>query len=390
MSQIRAAFSTVASSASPASLRFLILGAGMQGRVIAENLAARSHTKEVVLADLKQPAGTVRLPDKCRFQSLDALDKNAVKSIGEKADVAVLCLPGGIALKALENLILARVPTVDVSFTPESPLVLDEKARAAGIPVVVDCGVAPGLCHMLAAKAHHELGGLDSLSILVGGIPLNPPPGFHHAIYFNARDLLDEYIRPARMRRSSIDVAPNPLQETRYLFDDAEVGPLEGFISDGLRTLLPSFPDVPNMSEITLRVPGHLDTMDTLHSLHMLDGDRMTDVLAAHFVDKFPGDSYPDRLLMEIWAEKAGHQRKYRLHDIRPSNAPGTATAMARSTGFTTAAAAVLLARKKFTTPGTHPPEVLGRDSTCMNDLIADLAERGVTVHEKSLLRMRS
>ena len=62
------------------------------------------------------------------------------------------------------------------------------------------------------------------------------------------------------------------------------------------------------------------------------------------------------------------------------------ATAMSRTTGFTTAAVAMLLARKQFAEPGVHPPERLGSDPDLTREIIQDLNERGIKVCDTTLV----
>jgi len=293
-------------------------------------------------------------------------------------------VPSVIARRALANLIETGVPTVDISFTPEPPLDLFRRARRSRVPVVLDCGLAPGLSHILAAAAHRELGGLDSLRIYVGGIPQVPPAVFRHAVYFNARDLLDEYIRPARMRRRGRNIAPHPLDAPVESLRDLRVGRLEAFPSDGLRTLLTSFTAVRDMAELTLRHPGHLGAMRSLRTEGLLEGDRRTDSLASTLATLFPSAWFPDRVLMDVRGRRAGRERRFSLHAIQGKSG----NAMARTTGFTGAAAAVLLASGDFVETGVHPPERLGNDPKLTEAILADLGSRGIRVEKRGTLRV--
>lgn len=354
-------------------MRIVVVGGGMQGRVIAENLLARSEKPEVTVLDLKQPSS---LPAGAKFQKVDVLDVKQVSAAVQGADAVVLAVPSVIARAALKNLITTGIPIADVSFTPDPPLDLDKDAKAAGSCCVVDIGVAPGLSHILVSSAHTQLGGLDSIKILVGGIPQNPPPVFKHAVYFNPHDLLAEYIRPARARRGAKDIEPAPMDVPTEKFQDNELGELEAFLSDGLRSLLGSFPDVPDMSEWTLRWPGHLETMRNLHEMGLLDSADSVRSMGDTIGSKYPSDAFPDQLLMVIEAKKGNQILSWRLLD-RCTNGE---SAMSRTTGYTTAAVAMLLARKQFTEPGVHAPERLGREEKLTNAVVQDLAEHGVKV----------
>lgn len=356
-------------------MRSVVFGGGMQGRVAAADLAADGH--EVVIADVRAPSS---LPKGARHEKVDALSASDVARVAQDADVCLLALPSTIARRGLENLVGAGARVADVSFTPEPPLDLDAAAKRSGACVVVDCGVAPGLSHILAGMAHRELGGLDRLSIHVGGLPLAPPRYFHHAVYFNPRDLVAEYLRPARARYGGKDVAPHPLEAPVTGFHDEEYGELDAFLSDGLRTLLASFPDCREMEERTLRWHGHLHFMRSLHEAGLLDETSGTaDSTAKALGERYPGEAHPDVLLMEVRGERAGKRRAWRLVDKRREDL----TAMARTTAFTTTAVARLLAARHYREPGVVPPEALGLQEGLAARVLSELAARGVTVERK-------
>ncbi|MBY0357913.1 MAG: hypothetical protein K2W82_07915 [Candidatus Obscuribacterales bacterium] len=355
-------------------MRIVVVGGGMQGLVIAENLLARPEKPEVTIVDVRKPA---QVPVGATFIQGDVLDATQAATLVKGADAAVLAVPSRISHAALANLIAAGIPVADVCFTPDPPVDLDAQAKKSGACCVVDCGVAPGLSHMLVGLAHTELGGLDSARILVGGMPENPPAVFKHAVYFNPHDLLSEYVRPARARKGGKDIDPAPMTVPAETFKDSELGNLDAFISDGLRSLLPSFPDVPDMAELTLRWPGHLDAMRDLYEMGLLEGEAFQGV-GATIGTRYPAEKYPDVLLMVVEATRGNKKRAWRLIDRRTKNN----SAMSRTTGFTTAATAMMLAKKQFTTPGVHLPEAIGKDPKLAKIIIDDLAERGVAVKD--------
>lgn len=360
-------------------MRIVVVGGGMQGRVIASNLRARPEMSEVVIADLNEP---VRLPNGVTYERLDVLDKNQARAAAGVSDAVVLAVPSSIAHAALENLIKAGKPIVDVSFTPDPPLDLHAAAIASGACCVIDCGIAPGFSHLLVGSAHAALGGLDSVRIWVGGMPQEPPPVFRHAVYFNPHDLIAEYVRPARARQDGRGIAPAPMDLPFVDFVDSELGQLEAFGSDGLRTLLTSYPHVPHMAEYTLRWPGHLDTMKSLGAMGLLDDPACAHGLAISLAKRYPDSDYPDVLLMLVEAQKGNERRSWRLIDRRTDGV----SAMSRTTGYTTAAIAMVLARRQFTEPGVHPPERLGSEPMLVDEIVKDLAQHGVIASDTSRL----
>jgi lysine 6-dehydrogenase len=261
-------------------------------------------------------------------------------------------------------------------------LSLHAAAQSSGSCCVVDCGVAPGLSHILVGSAFKELGGLDSVRIMVGGMPQDPPPVFRHAIYFNPHDLISEYVRPARARKDGKEIAPTPLDVPVERFKDSELGNLDAFLSDGLRSLLKTYPEVADMSELTLRWPGHIDAMKTLGKIGLFQDATAAGAIAETLASRYPAASNPDVLLMIVEVKRKNESRSWRMID-RCTNG---VTAMSRTTGFTTAAVAMLLARKEFSEPGVHPPEYLGGDARLTREIIQDLKAHGINICDTSLV----
>lgn len=361
-------------------MRIAVVGAGMQGLVVAENLAARDQVDEVVVADPTKPA---RLQPNVTHVEADATRDDGIPQEVRTADAAVLAVPSGIARRALASLLHLGVPVVDVSFTPEPPLDLDAAAKEHGTACVVDCGLAPGLSHALVAAAHRELGGLDGGRILVGGLPIDPPPAFRHAVYFNPRDLVAEYLRPARLRRGGKDEAPAPLDAEVERHHDDEMGDFEAFASDGLRSLLGSFPDVPDLVELTLRRDGHLAFMRALREAGLLDEagppsapEPAADATARALGARYAAARFPDFVLMHVEGRRGDRRAAWRLLDRHANGL----SAMSRTTAFTAAAVATMVADGALDAPGVHPPERIGADAALMARLLDDLAGHGVRV----------
>jgi lysine 6-dehydrogenase len=366
---------------------YLVIGGGMQGHTAARDLAGRSDTDRVTVADAV-PARGGPSAEKVEHLHLDAVaNPAAVTKAARAASACVVALPGSIAQRALPAVVAGGSPVVDMSFTPEvKDRALHRAAMDAVCTLVRDVGVAPGLSHLLAADAAARLAGLDSLTIYVGGVPQRPPVDpFRHAVYFNPLDLISEYTRPARMRTGGKDRAPDPLRpREREKLEDPVLGDLEAFPSDGLRTLLESYPKCPDMREMTLRWPGHLDHMAVLAAEGRLAEGRAK-ATAADLSTRFAGERFPDYLLMEVHAESGGRRLASRVL----ATSSGGLTAMSRTTAFTATAAAHALAAGTFKQPGLHPPEVMGTNARFKELVLKDLAERGVVVEPEARLRPR-
>src|SRR6185503_12264879 len=146
---------------------------------------------------------------------------------------------------------------VDISFFPEDALLLDKLAKQKEVTAITDCGVAPGLSNLIIGRYNEEMK-IDSFECYVGGLPKERIPPFQYKAPFSPVDVIQEYIRPARLVENGKLVIKPAMSDKEILHFD-EAGDLEGFNTDGLRSLVTTMKHIPDMKEKTLRYPGHID-----------------------------------------------------------------------------------------------------------------------------------
>src|SRR5580765_5149507 len=222
-------------------MKILVLGGGAQGRVIAADLARALEGAQVSVADVRRPS-LPALPNLAWLEA-DLSDATAIARLMSTHDLAVGALPSRLGFGVMRAAIDARRPLVDVSFTPENPLELDSAARRAGVTLLPDCGLAPGLSHLIVGHYAAERGTPDEAEILVGGVARDPARPYGYVVSWSLDDLLEEYTRPARIVRDGASVTVPVFSGYERLAIDG-VGELEAFYSDGLRTLIETLPDV--------------------------------------------------------------------------------------------------------------------------------------------------
>ena len=367
--------------------KVLVLGAGRVGRVIAADLADDPDLT-VVVADRSRSA----LDSVAGMETVvaDLGREGVVADLCAAADVVVGAVPGRIGFAMLQEVIAASRPLVDISFSPENPLTLHGAAEKAGVPVVVDCGVAPGISNLLAGRAVAELDRTDSISIMVGGLPVRRVWPFEYRSVFSPTDVIEEYTRPCRMRIGGRDVTVPALTGVEPV-DLPGVGTLEAFNTDGLRTLLETLP-VPDLREMTLRYPGHADRMRMLRETGFFGEDAvevqgvairpraLTEALMFKAWEPEPGEQEFTVLRVEAEGELDGRPRRI-LWDLLDRTDPVTGTSsMSRTTGFPCAIVTRMLADGRWAVPGVVPPERLGSDAGMTAEILAGLAARGVEV----------
>src|SRR5215831_3082743 len=242
------------------SMKILVLGGGQQGRVVATDLAYKVANTHVDVADVRAP----QLPERgnLRWLETDLSDVTELARRMREYDLAVGALPSRLGYSAMQAAIEARRPLVDVSFSVEDPLALDDDARRAGVTIFPDCGLAPGLTHLCAGHATMD-GKPDEITMYVGGVALDRTRPYGYVVTWSLEDLLEEYVRPARVVRDGRPATLPPFADLDRV-QVPGVGEMESFLSDGLRTIIATMPEVPTMSERTLRWPGHAQAVQPL------------------------------------------------------------------------------------------------------------------------------
>lgn len=354
-------------------MKILVLGGGQQGKVIAGDLAAALPGHAVTVADVARRA----LPAHANlaFLEADLSDAGVLARLLGGHDLAVGALPSRLGFGVMRAAIAARRNLVDVSFSAEDPLTLDAEARAAGVTIVPDAGLAPGLSHLLVGRAARERGRLRAATILVGGVAEDPSRPYGYTITWSLDDLMEEYVRPARIRRRGRDESVPVFSELERVHI-AGAGEMEAFYSDGLRTLLQTMPDIPDLGEKTLRWPGHVAAIRPL----LRDG-RLREELRARCSDDPPRDL----VAMMVRTEWDGGVDEATLVDRYE---PRTRlTAMARTTALTTAAVARLAVAGGLGAPGVRPLETIAGDERADRFVTDILAGHGIRIARRQAAR---
>ncbi|MFQ6064769.1 MAG: saccharopine dehydrogenase family protein [Candidatus Bathyarchaeia archaeon] len=375
-------------------MEILVLGYGHIGSVLASDLAQSMPSAKVVIAGrhlnkAEEVASSIHKENVTALH-LDAHNHPGLVNSMRKFDLVIGTLPGHVGYQSVKAAIEAKVDMIDVSYMPENPLTLNEEAVKAGVTIVPDCGVAPGLSNLLVGHVISKLIQVDDIHIMVGGLPEKPVPPLDYIITWSVADLIDEYIRKAKIVKNGKVVEVEALTGLEQV-EFPDVGRLEGFYTDGLRTLLYTFKNVRNMWEKTLRYPGHVEKIRLLHSLGFFDERPIAVENTRLPPRKFTTKLLEKRLrrpdVKDILAMKVkvsgtedGSKRCYVYHLLDHYDQKRGVTAMARTTAYPASILAQLMVGNAVEEKGVVPLENLGMKEEIFNKILTELENRRVKI----------
>ena len=360
--------------------KIVVLGAGLVGNVMAKDLA-KQHTVSSV--DINQQALFPLKAHNIKTTQADLSNQKTLTNIIQDFDLVIGAVPGFMGYQMLQTVIGAKKNIVDISFFPEDPFGLDALAKEKEVVAVMDCGVAPGMGNIILGH-HDSKMQITDYECLVGGLPEVREWPYEYKAVFSPIDVIEEYIRPARYVQNSQLITKKALSDTELIEFD-EVGTLESWNSDGLRSLIDTMPHIPNMIEKTLRYPGCVEYLKVLRESGFFSYDeievngqkvRPIDVTAKLLFPKWQlKEGEKDFTVMRVImkGKENGKDKSYR-YDLLDRFQNGTIS-MARTTGFTCTAVANLVVNGTYNRVGISPPEYLGEHFEFVRNY---LAERGV------------
>ncbi len=376
--------------------KVVVLGAGMVGSVMACDLAS---DLDVTIADVREDAlaraktRAERAGRRLAIARADLSDPGAITRLVSSFDLAAGALASRLGYAALRAVIEAGKPYADISFFAEDALDLDDLAKARGVTAVVDCGVAPGMSHMIAGHEAAQMDSPESLAIYVGGLPRERRRPFEYKAGFAPSDVIEEYTRPTRLVERGEVVVREALTEPEAL-DIPGLGTLEAVNTDGLRSLVRTL-RVPNMKEKTLRYPGHYDLMRVFRETGLFStepievgGVRVVprEVTSALMFPKWtyaPGEEDLTAMRITLEGSHEGRPRRVTWDLLDFFHRESGATSMSRTTAFPCTTVLRMLARGDVVGPGVLVPEFLGRRPGVLKHVIDEQKKRGVVYHRR-------
>ncbi len=382
-------------------MRILVLGAGRMGLGAAYDLAHNSEGVErVTVADVDEgraravaeTVGGARV----RPTQVDVADDARVVELMRGHDAVISCVTYFHNLRLARAAVEAGTNFCDLggnNAVVDAELALDEEARAAGVNLVPDCGLAPGMVSVLAAHGAARFSHLDELHIRVGGLPQQPRPPLDYQIVFSVEGLINEYVERARVIRGGRVAEVESMTELESLDFPEPFGRMEAFQTSGGTSTLPEtfLGKVQELDYKTIRYPGHCEKFKLLIDLGLTGSDPVEldgasgaprRLLGEMLNRHLPADE-PDVVLVRLefvgrLAEGTGGPSRLRYDIIDRFDGRTGLSAMQRTTSFPASIIAQMMARGLTTQKGAVPQE------RCVPpDLfVAELARRQIQIDE--------
>ena len=155
-------------------MKVLVLGSGEMGEAAIHDLHQYGEFDQIVIGtrNVEKATRVISTLDDGRSQvaatELDVSDTERLTALMDDIDVVVNCVGPNYKYEYLvaEAAIRAKVDLVDINDEYETTfelLELDEKARAAGITIILGLGASPGVNNILARAAANQLDEVEEI-----------------------------------------------------------------------------------------------------------------------------------------------------------------------------------------------------------------------------------
>jgi lysine 6-dehydrogenase len=363
----------------------LVLGSGIVGTAAAWDLVRRGHDVAVADTDI-DAADSAAVISGADAIVIDAEDTTSLRRQLDRFEVVVSAVPYRFGLSVATAALTTGTHYLDFGGNPTvvaSQKHLHDQAADAGVMVVPDCGLAPGLANVLAEDliASSSTAVIDSIQMRVGALPQVSTGALGYQLAFNPAGLINEYAEPCEIIRNGEYTIVEPL--TR--FEDVEWegwGPLEAFSTAGGTSTMPirNVGRVRSLEYKTLRYPGHGIVFRSLLELGMFDESQRTigsvavspRAVLLEALDRTMPRGGPDVVLVRVWRDQSGLRTTLQITDVEQ----GGFSALARTTAFPATALADLITRGSVDRPGVHTMDEAVQGS----ELLPELVEVGIEV----------
>ncbi|MBS4060091.1 MAG: saccharopine dehydrogenase NADP-binding domain-containing protein [Bacteroidetes bacterium] len=289
--------------------KVLILGAGMVVKPIVTYLLEKGFEVTVATRTKSKAEAMIGSHVNGTAVAWTVEDENGLSDMVASHDLTVSLLPWTYHITVAKQCIAHKKNMVTTSYVKPEMKALDAQAKEAGIIILNELGLDPGIDHMSAMRIidHvHGLGGkIEEFYSICGALPApeaatNP---FRYKFSWSPKGVVmagnndGKYLRHGNL----VEIPTENLFKNPFKVSFPEVGPLEIYPNrDSMPYIeLYGVPETKTMMRGTFRHPGWCESIDAMKALKLITSDEYD----------FSGKTYADMLAMLIGAETSNDIR---------------------------------------------------------------------------------
>ena len=377
---------------------YIVLGAGRQGTAAAYDLAKFGDAAQVILTDVQwrraqTAADLVNLlagRNVAEAMALDVRDEHALREALKGREVALSCVPYFYNLELARAAIAAGVSFCDLGGNTDivrQQHALDSEAKRAGVRIVPDCGMGPGMGNTLGVYAMSLLDYTEHVYLYDVGIP---QPPWNYLVSFSIEGLTNEYYGGITVLRGG-KLVHLPCFTELEMIEVEPLGKLEAFVvAGGVSTAPWTFQGKLLTYQLKiLRYPGCFAQLKAFSDLGLfelqpvqVDGQPVVPrhVFHALFEPKVHADVVKDICIIRARAvgTKNGRQAEAAVEVIDYYDEATGFSSMQRTTGWHLSIVAAMMAEGK-TPIGSIPLEI----AVPGDAFVHEARKRGFKITEK-------
>jgi lysine 6-dehydrogenase len=267
---------------------YIILGAGRQGTAAAYDLAVHGAAGRILLADADIEAARLAARrvnllagwEAASARLLDVSDSSGLHALLEQGQVALSAVPYYFNLEITRAAIAAGVHLTDMGGNTQvvwQQLDLMQDAQEAGVSIVPDCGMGPGLINTMGAYVIELLDEPHEVCIYDAGLPQHPLPPWNYQLTFHINGLTNEMDGEAVFLRDGEIVRVPTLTEPEFI-EFPGLGRLEADVTSGGTSTAPwTFQGkLLRYENKVLRYPGHFEWLRAYKALGLFSEEPIS------------------------------------------------------------------------------------------------------------------
>jgi len=261
--------------------KVLILGAGLVVKPMVEFLLERGFSLTIATTTKEKADRMIKGHPGGSSLKWSTDDTDTLERLVAEHDIAVSFLPYRFHTLVAKTCIKCRKPLITTSYVQPEMLALDEEAKSAGIILLNEIGLDPGIDHMTAMKIidhiHGNNGKVEEFYSLCGALPApeaadNP---LKYKFSWSPKGVVLAGRNSALYIRNGekVFIEPVDLFKDRFRYNFPGIGDLEVYPNRDSISYIDIYriPEAVTMYRGTFRYEGWCETLDAMKSLNMID-----------------------------------------------------------------------------------------------------------------------